>query len=174
MDHNGLITDIVAKWPGASHDAGIWANSGVGERAARGRFGASIFLGDSGYPLRSYLITPVSEPQTPAEQAFNVSHTTTRTHIERVFGRWKKRFRCLSRSAGGLRLSPLKACQVIVVTAMLHNIAIRAGLPDPEDDVEEDDDDDEDPPLQHLDPYAERAALYQAGLRVRQTIIDLF
>ena len=121
-----------------------------------------------------YLITPVSEPQTPAEQAFNVSHTTTRTHIERVFGRWKNRFRCLSRSAGGLRLSPLKACQVIVVTAMLHNIAIRAGLPDPEDDVEEDDDDDEDPPLQHLDPYAERAALYQAGLRVRQTIIDLF
>ena len=176
VDDVGLIRDIVARWPGATHDAFMWENSSVGERAARGEYGASFFLGDSGYPLRTYLITPVPEPETPAEEAFNESHTTTRTHIERVFGRWKARFRCLSRSAGGLRLPPLKACQVIVVTAMLHNIAVRAGLPDVEQEEEEDDedDDDQDPPLPPPGPHEPRNVLYQAGLRTRQALIELF
>ena len=40
---------------------------------------------------------------------------------------------------GGLRLSPLKCCRVIVVTAMLHNIAVHLGAdePPPVDDEEE-------------------------------------
>ncbi|XP_061074813.1 putative nuclease HARBI1 [Conger conger] len=131
VDHDGLIVDIVARWPGSTHDSFVWANSAVGQKAGRGMFGRSIFLGDSGYPLRSYLITPVMNPASPAEEAFNEGHTHTRTHIERVFGRWKARFRCIHRSSGGLRLSPRKSCQVIVVTAMLHNIAVRAGADEP-------------------------------------------
>ena len=177
VDHNGLITDIVARWPGSTHDAFMWDNSAVGEKAARGDFGDSFFLGDSGYPLRTYLITPVDNPASPAEQAFNDSHKTTRTHIERVFGRWKARFRSIHRSAGGLRLSPLKSCQVIVVTAMLHNIAVRAGLPDVDDD-DNDDGDDDNPaapaPGSPAAPCQRRAALHQAGVRARQEIIDLF
>ena len=150
----------------------MWENSAVGEKAARGGFDDSVILGDSGYPLRTYLITPVDNPATPAEQAFNDSHATTRTHIERVFGWWKSRFRCISRSAGGLRLRPLKSCEVIVVTAMLHNIAVRAGLPLP--DVAENDDEDDDDPAAAPVPPQPRPELHQAGVRARQEIIDLF
>ena len=46
-DHAGLVTDIVARWPGATHDAFMWENSAVGQRAARGEYGDSVFLGDS-------------------------------------------------------------------------------------------------------------------------------
>ncbi|KAM3877688.1 putative nuclease HARBI1 [Diretmus argenteus] len=173
VDHNGLITDVVAKWPGATHDSFIWENSAVGQTAGREGFGQSFFLGDSGYPLRSYLITPVTNPASPAEETFNESHTHTRTHIERVFGRWKARFRCIHRSSGGLRLSPMKSAQVIVVTAMLHNMAVRAGADAPpaaEDEEEEEEGDDDQPPV----PHEPRAALHQAGLRIRQELIHLF
>ena len=52
VDHNGLITDIVARWSGGTHEGFVWANSAVRQKAGRGEFGRSIFLGDSGYPLR--------------------------------------------------------------------------------------------------------------------------
>ena len=87
VDHNGLITDIVARWPGGTHDSFIWANSAVGQKAGRGEFGGSILLGDSGYPLRSHLVTPVTNPATPQE-LFNEAHTRTRTKAEWVFGIW--------------------------------------------------------------------------------------
>ncbi len=46
----------------------------------------------------------------------------------------KFRFRCLHKSGGGLPFDPSKNCAVICVTAMLHNIATRAGgaLDEPE------------------------------------------
>ncbi|XP_059211829.1 putative nuclease HARBI1 [Centropristis striata] len=170
VDHDGLITDIVARWPGGTHDSFVWANSAVGQKAGRGEFGRSIFLGDSGYPLRSYLVTPVTNPATPQEERFNEAHTHTRTHIERVFGRWKSRYRCVHRSSGGLRLSPVKCCRVIVVTAMLHNIAVRVGadeLPPVDDDGETSEDD-------ALNPREARAILHQAGVQTREELVNLF
>lgn len=44
VDHNGLIVDVVGKWPGSTHDSYVWANSAVGQDAARGVFGRSFFL----------------------------------------------------------------------------------------------------------------------------------
>ncbi|XP_030284378.1 putative nuclease HARBI1 [Sparus aurata] len=172
VDHNGLITDIVAKWPGGTHDSFMWANSAVGQKAGRGEFGRSILLGDSGYPLRSYLVTPVTNPATPQEERFNEAHTRSRTKVERVFGIWKSRYRCIHRSSGGLRLSPLKCCRVIVVTAMLHNIAVRVGAdePPPVDDEEEHSEDEAPNPA----PRDVRAVLHQAGAQTRQELINLF
>ncbi|XP_062384538.1 putative nuclease HARBI1 [Sardina pilchardus] len=172
VDHNGLITDIVARWPGGTHDSFIWANSAVGQKAGRGEFGRSVVLGDSGYPLRSYLVTPVTNPATPQEERFNEAHTRTRTRVERVFGTWKSRYRCLHRSSGGLRLSPRKCCQVIVVTAMLHNIAVSVGAdePPPVDDEEEHSEDEAPIPA----PQNVRAVLHQAGAQTRQELVNLF
>ncbi|XP_046873275.1 putative nuclease HARBI1 [Hypomesus transpacificus] len=150
VDHDGLITDIAARWPGGTHDSFVWAKSAVAE-AGRGEFGRSIFLGDSGYPLRSYLVTPMINPATPQEERFNEAHTHTRTHIKRVFGRWKCRFRCIHRSSGGLRLSPVKCCRVIVVTAMLHNKAVRIGADErPSEDEDGESSEDEAPNLAPL------------------------
>ncbi|XP_061564125.1 putative nuclease HARBI1 [Cololabis saira] len=175
VDHKGLITDIVARWPGGTHGSYVFVNSALGQKAARGEFGWSFLLGDSGYPLRSYLVTPVTNPATPAEERFNEAHTDTRTHIERMFGRWKSRFRCIHRSSGGLRLSPAKSCGVIVVTAMLHNMAVHAGADEPPPlDEDEDSEDDDAPPLVPGPPNDARAALHQAGVQKRQELIDLF
>uniref|UniRef100_A0A671X6W2 Putative nuclease HARBI1 n=1 Tax=Sparus aurata TaxID=8175 RepID=A0A671X6W2_SPAAU len=172
VDQNGLITDIVAKWPGGTHDSFRWANSAVGQKAGRGEFGRSILLGDSGYPLRSYLVTPVTNPATPQEERFNEAHTRTRTKVERVFGIWKSRYRCIHRSLGGLRLSPLKCCRMIVVTAMLHNIAVRIGADEPPPvDNEEEHSEDEAPNPALCDV---QAVLHQASAQTRQELINLF
>uniref|UniRef100_A0A672LUB4 Putative nuclease HARBI1 n=1 Tax=Sinocyclocheilus grahami TaxID=75366 RepID=A0A672LUB4_SINGR len=82
VDHRGVISDLVARWPGSTHDSFVWANSAVGEQAEREGFGQSLFLGDSGYPLRTYLFTPLTNPQTRAERAYNVAHVHTRSVVE--------------------------------------------------------------------------------------------
>lgn len=32
-DHQGMFTDIVAKWPGCTHDSFVWANSAICQTA---------------------------------------------------------------------------------------------------------------------------------------------
>jgi len=49
----------------------------------------------SGYPLRRYLITPLGNPVTPQEVAFNRAYSSSRMVIERAFGVMKSRFRYL-------------------------------------------------------------------------------
>lgn len=42
------------------------------------------------------------------------------------------RFRCVDTSGGALQFSPERACNIIVATAVLHNIYIDNKVPDPE------------------------------------------
>ncbi|XP_051975359.1 putative nuclease HARBI1 [Xyrauchen texanus] len=174
-DHQGMFTDIVAKWPGSTHDSFAWANSAICQMAEEGGFGDSWLLGDSGYPLRPYLLTPVQHPATIAEERFNQAHGRTRSIVERTIGLWKQRFSCISKSSGGLKLNPTKSCSVIVVTAILHNIAVRENVQLPEEEVgavgadgEEDavSDDDDDP----LNPHQGR--MHPAGAEVRELLIQ--
>ena len=85
------FTDVVAKWPGSQHDATIFENSNV--RTHLEGLENSWLLGDSGYPLRKYLITPKLHPVTEAEVRFNTAHSRTRILVERAFGVLKSRFR---------------------------------------------------------------------------------
>lgn len=55
-----------------AHD--VWANSTAGQDAESGVFEQSIFLGDSGYPLRTYLLNPVTNPTMQAEHSYNTAH----------------------------------------------------------------------------------------------------
>ncbi|XP_053344401.1 putative nuclease HARBI1 [Clarias gariepinus] len=114
-NHQGMFTDIVAKWPGSTHDSFVWANSAICQVAEEGGFGDSWLLGDSGYPLRPYLITPVQHPATNAEEMFNQAHVRTRSTVERTIGLWKQRYRCISKSCGGLKLNPSKSCSQAVL-----------------------------------------------------------
>lgn len=115
------ILDIVARWPGSSHDSHIFRNSFIKRRFEAGEFGDSVLLGDSAYPLSNYLMTPIHNPNTPAEQMYNRSHISTRTIIERTIGIWKRRFAILTM---GLRCNTMLAQKIIVATALLHNIAV--------------------------------------------------
>ncbi|XP_073703963.1 GTPase IMAP family member 8-like [Garra rufa] len=92
--------------------------------AEEGGFGDSWLLRDSGYSLRPYLITPVQHPATIAEERLNQAHGRTRSTVKRAIRLWKQ-FLCISKSSGGLKLNPSKSCSVIVVTAILHNIAVK-------------------------------------------------
>ncbi len=64
-------------------------------------------------------MTPLTDPQTPAQQAYNHAHAKTRARIEMTFGLLKSRFQCLHH----LRVSPDRACDVTVACTVLHNIA---------------------------------------------------
>lgn len=98
-----------------------------------GNFGAdSLLVGDSGYAIKKYLITPLRNPTTPAEQLFNESQIRTRNPIERCYGVWKRRFPIL---AYGIRLKMEKVEAVVIAAAVLHNIACHMNdtLPLPQD-----------------------------------------
>ncbi|KAJ1176359.1 hypothetical protein NDU88_001641 [Pleurodeles waltl] len=89
----------------------------------------AVDVGDSGYSNLSWLLTPVRNPRTRAEERYNEAHGRTRRIIERTFRRLKARFRCLHITGGSLFYSPKKVCQIIGGCCMLHNLALRRQVP---------------------------------------------
>ncbi|KAF2905903.1 hypothetical protein ILUMI_00278 [Ignelater luminosus] len=73
------------------------------------------------YALKDYMMTPLLNPTTPAEQNYNNAHIQTRNCIERCLVVWKRRFACLYL---GLRTKVDITLVIIVATVVLHNIAI--------------------------------------------------
>lgn len=114
------IRNIVARWPGSAHDSNIFRNSNVSGFFERGVFGDSVLIGDSGYPIKPYLITPLQQVRTNSENLFNESLIRTRNVVERQYGVWKRRFPAL---AMGLRVNLNTAQAIITATAVLHNKA---------------------------------------------------
>ncbi|KAK9728405.1 DDE superfamily endonuclease [Popillia japonica] len=114
------ILDIVIRWPGSAHDSRIFNNSAVHMRFEQGLLNG-LLLGDSAYQQTMYLFTPVPNPITRAEILYNSAHIRTRNVVERTFGIWKSRFRCLSSC---LQYKLQNTTRIIAATAVLHNIAI--------------------------------------------------
>lgn len=135
--------NCVIKWPGSTHDARILSNSSIYRAFEEGRMNGFI-LGDSAYPLKSWLMTPFIAPSTAAEDRYNGAFLPTRCTVERAIGVLKRRWACLQT---GLRLSPEKSVSVIASCIILHNRCMNQGLPLPEEEDaqpdEEDDDEDE-------------------------------
>jgi DDE superfamily endonuclease len=88
-----------------------------------------VLVGDSGYPLEPWLLTPLSTPTTPEEETYNAKHTKTRVVVERCFGLLKSRFRCLDKTGGTLLYTPEKTCRLIIACAVLHNFCIGRHIP---------------------------------------------
>lgn len=128
--------NIVCRWPGSSHDSTIFNHSTLSASFEHGEFANYVLVGDSGYPIKKYLITPLAQPSTPAEHLFNESHIRTRNPIERCFGVWKRRFPILSL---GLRVKHERCEAIVVATGILHNIAnnLRIPLPDIDEDLQQ-------------------------------------
>ena len=125
-DHRGIFTNIVARWPGSSHDSWILRQSDLWNQF-EGNNGQGYLLGDAGYPCRSWLLTPFTNPTTLPRQRFNNAHKRTRVLIEQSFGRWKRRFGILHSE---IRTSPEKVCKIVGACAMLHNIAVNRRYPE--------------------------------------------
>ena len=57
-------------------------------------------IGDSGYPLEPWLMTPYPDENAEREKRFNERHRSARNVIERCFGVLKSRFRCIHDTGG--------------------------------------------------------------------------
>lgn len=133
-DANLKIQDIVARWPGSSHDSTIFNNSAIRGKFERYEMKNSILVADSGYAQRSYVMTLVGNPNTVidplsgisaiAVDRYNESLTRTRNTVERSYGVWKRRFPIL---ATGINIKTSSSQSIIVATAVLHNIACNFG-----------------------------------------------
>lgn len=118
-DANLKIRNIIARWPGSVHDSTIFNDSPLCAQLERGDFGNMSILGDSGYPCRPYLLIPLLQTRTPAEEAYNRSQIATRNPIERLFGVLKRRFPCLQNGMG-FKIDNIPP--VVVTCAVIHNI----------------------------------------------------
>ncbi|KAM9408077.1 putative nuclease HARBI1 isoform 1-T5 [Salvelinus alpinus] len=112
-----VISNVVAKWPGSVHDSRIFRASEIYQCLSQGEF-SGVLLGDRGYGCQPFLLTPFTDPQ-EAQQAYNHAHARTRARVEMTFGLLKARFHCLHK----LRVSPVRACDITVACAVLHNVA---------------------------------------------------
>ncbi|XP_036319854.1 putative nuclease HARBI1 [Rhagoletis pomonella] len=72
------ITDLVCRWPGSAHDANIFNNSRIKHRFELNQFKDCFVLGDSGYGVSRYMMTPLLHPNTAAERLYNESQIRTR------------------------------------------------------------------------------------------------
>ncbi|KAJ1171089.1 hypothetical protein NDU88_002960 [Pleurodeles waltl] len=123
------ISHVNAMFPGSVHDAYVMRNSSIPYVMEQLQGQRVWLIGDSGYPNLPWLLTPVRNPRTRAEERYNEAHGRTRRIIERTFGLLKARFRCLHMTGGSLMYSPKKVCQIIVACCMLHNLALRRQVP---------------------------------------------
>lgn len=83
-----------------------------------------FYSGDSGYPLRPWLITPYRSPN-EEERRFNTAHAKARNCVERLNGVIKGIFRCLK---VGLNTTPQTAGKIINACTVLHNFRLEHGI----------------------------------------------
>ncbi|XP_058985683.1 putative nuclease HARBI1 [Musca domestica] len=132
------IRYLDARHAGSAHDSLIW-NMSHAKQILRERYDGgdrnSWILGDAGYPLEPYLMTPYrSSQEGSAEAVFNNKHAKARNIIERTIGVLKNRFRCLL-GARQLHYKREKATKIANVCSALHNICIAYGVNDLSEDV---------------------------------------
>lgn len=155
--------------PGSCHDSFIWNMCRARNRYLNNYSGGdqnSWLLGDSGYGLEPFLITPYKDVAAGTrEHLFNKKHTSGRNIIERTIGVLKSRFRCL---LGTVIYSPQRVIKIINVCCALHNICREFNIEcqedptwnDGEDDVVNEDD---------VEEFAQRN-LFNIAKRLRDNI----
>lgn len=88
-----------------------------------------LFTGDSGYPQRPWLMTPILDDA--SAHRYTTIHGKTRVTIENTFGRLKNRWRCLCKDRT-LHYAPEKCAKIITACSVLHNLALDFNVPEPE------------------------------------------
>ena len=153
---------MVIRYPGSMHDARIFDNSSMRVRFESGELNG-LLLGDSAYPCREYILTPLGNPTNDSQERYNASHIRTRNTVERAFGIWKAKFPCLRGLTNNLR----NVSAIIAATATLHNISRANNEPDFDfDDADEPDD------SEGHDNVLRDQAENRGGVRFRRIFIE--
>ncbi|KMQ88281.1 nuclease harbi1 [Lasius niger] len=91
-----------------------------------------FLLGDSGYALRPWMMTPIMDNDSNiATRRYNDRQKSTRSFIERCNGVLKMRFRCLLKHRV-LHYQPDVCSKIINACTVLHNMCIHDNVPLPE------------------------------------------
>ncbi|XP_067904668.1 putative nuclease HARBI1 [Heterodontus francisci] len=121
-DHRKRIMQVCERYPGSCHDAYILRNSHIPALFSPPDKLEGWILGNRGYPLKTWLMTPVRIPRGHAEERVNESHAATRVTIEQTIGLLKMRFSCLDQSGGSLQYAPARAFRI--VCCALYNLVM--------------------------------------------------
>ena len=92
----------------------------------------ALLLGDSGYGIAPYLLTPFSNPTTPTDKYFNKVYASERVTVERCFGQVKMRFPILHYK---VRTKLSSVGGIIICCFILHNVAKYLGDADDFDEL---------------------------------------
>lgn len=116
------FTDCFVGWPGSCHDSRVLKNSDLWENAAR-LCGDDHLIGDGGFPLRKWLLTPFRDngQLDNSQRHYNFCLSSTRQVVERAFSHLKGRFRKLQ--LVDVQTIPT-AVHIIISCCVLHNICI--------------------------------------------------
>ncbi|XP_068712793.1 putative nuclease HARBI1 [Montipora foliosa] len=88
-DDNMIFRDVLVGWPGSVHDSRILRNSSLSATATNKFPGVSHLLGDGGYPLKRWLITPFRDNGYLSPRQRKLRSVVERS-IRLLKGRWRK------------------------------------------------------------------------------------
>ena len=135
VDHNGpLFRDLRIGWPGSVHDARVFSNSTPHAKVNRGellqgdelhvrRAAIPLYLiGDSAYPLLSWIIKPFPycSPLSQQQKNYNYRITRGRIVVEMAFGKLKKKTTRRLRKKIDMFVGNVP--YITLVCCILHNI----------------------------------------------------
>lgn len=115
-----IFTSIDCQWPGSVHDNRIFKNSNI-YNFLKNTAEECVLLGDDGYSISPWLMTPWRNPVTPAQQHYNNIFCRERVTIERCFGQLKARFPILQYKVRSTKMETIPS--IIICCVVLHNIA---------------------------------------------------
>ncbi|XP_018408340.1 PREDICTED: putative nuclease HARBI1 [Nanorana parkeri] len=127
-DSHLRIMSVNSAFPGSCNDSYILRQSALFDKFHQGQMPEGWLMGDAGYGTQTWLMTPLKATKTVAEKRYNCAHRKTRNCIKRLFGVWKSRFRCLSSTGGKLLYAPTRVADLVIVCAVLHNLACKHGV----------------------------------------------
>jgi hypothetical protein len=134
-DHNMKILSY-SIMSGCHNDKLLWSHSKVGQKCSSNS--SSVIpsgyhlIGDSGYTLYPWLLTPFLDDSDPVKRRYNYKLSSTRMKIENCFGLLKNRWRILKSE---LSMKSMHGnVQIVESCIFLHNFCITEG-----DDVQIDD-----------------------------------
>jgi len=138
-DSRLVLLDAYTGYPGSVHDARVLRASPVFRLLTRNCPPASFhLLGDSAYPLTTFLLTPYRDNGhlTEEQRNYNKVHASTRVDVERAIGLLKGKWRRLKY----LDMHDVDHIpQVIMAACVLHNFVLLTERHVDEDEIDADD-----------------------------------
>jgi hypothetical protein len=171
VDYRGIFIDYEIGWPGSVHDAKVYKNSYFYHNVSKIIKGEEYLLGDSAYPISTFLIKPFVNSQIPSQIRFNVIHSLHRVVVENAFGRLKNRFIALKELNTRKVSTAVKFTECAII---LHNFLElnNDNIEELYEEEEEEDDDDDDGNDSEEEINRNEIVLKREGERKREQLMN--